>query len=307
MIVRAMTAPFFRLRALRRASPPESPRAIYHEVCAPRFACGLRKRLAQSARTTDVPANRTMPLDAKAEIASLQSQLSVCAASLEAAHKELDMLSHAVSHDLGAPLRAVDGFSRMLLDRCRDRLGSEDLRLLNVVRANCATMRRLIDDVVSYSRLHRKALHSSDVDMTVLVAQAWTEVAGNYAGAFELSALPHATGDRLLLREVWLQLLSNALKFSAGTPAPRVAIDGERRADEVCYRVQDNGAGFDMAYAHKLFAVFQRLHSEQEFPGAGIGLAKVERIVNRHGGTVGASGTPAGGATFWFTLPAPSA
>jgi light-regulated signal transduction histidine kinase (bacteriophytochrome) len=244
-----------------------------------------------------------MPLDAKAEIASLQSQLQACTTSLEAANKDLEMICYAIAHDLRAPLRAVDGFSRMLLNRCRDRFDAEDLRLMGVVRSNSATMHQLIEDIVSYARLHRKPLRHSDIDMAALVAETWADLAEGYAGSFELPALPQATGDRALLKEVWLQLLANALKFSAGQPAPRIAIDGEQRADEVVYRVHDNGVGFDMTYAHKLFMAFQRLHAVTDFPGNGIGLAKVARIVSRHGGTVGAKGVPAQGATFWFTLP----
>jgi light-regulated signal transduction histidine kinase (bacteriophytochrome) len=244
-----------------------------------------------------------MSSDRETEVASLQAQLRTCAARLDAANSELEMLCHAVSHDLRAPLRAVDGFTRMLLQRCETRLNAEELRLLNVVRANSATMNRLIDDIVDFARLSRDALRVADVDMAELVNRAWSEVCGAFTGRMRVQDLPSARGDRALLKQVWMHLLSNAAKFSAPAAAPVIIVSGERQGDEMVYTVHDNGVGFDMNYADKLFKAFQRLHGASEFPGNGIGLAAVARIVRRHGGRVGAESHPGHGATFWFTLP----
>jgi len=244
-----------------------------------------------------------MSSDSEAEVAALQAQLRTCNARLEAAHSELDMLCHAVSHDLRAPVRAVDGFSRMLMQRCEGRLNAEELRLLNVVRTNSATMNRLIDDIVDFAKLNRNALRVADIDMGALVSEAWAGAVHEFPGRMRVQSVPPARGDRGLLRQAWSHLLANAAKFSARAAAPVVIVSGERQGDETVYSVRDNGVGFDMNYADKLFKAFQRLHGANEFPGNGIGLASVARIVKRHGGNVGAQSHPGNGATFWFSLP----
>jgi light-regulated signal transduction histidine kinase (bacteriophytochrome) len=213
------------------------------------------------------------------------------------------MLCHAVSHDLRAPLRAVDGFTRMLMQRCEGRLQPEETRLLNIVRTNSATMNRLIDDIVDFARLSRDGLRVVDVDMAALVSEAWADAGSGFAGHLQVQGLSTARGDRSLLTQVWTHLLANAVKFSAPVSAPVITVSGERHGDEQVYTVRDNGVGFDMTYADKLFKAFQRLHGATEFPGNGIGLASVARIVKRHGGSVGAEGHPGHGATFWFALP----
>ena len=214
------------------------------------------------------------------------------------------MLCYAVSHDLRAPLRAVDGFSRMLMNRWQDRLDPEDRRLFNVVRASSVTMGLMIDDLVGFSRLGRQPLRPTEIDMAALVSDAWAEAGAGFAGSLDLQALLPARGDRSLLEQAWLQLLSNAVKFSAGSAEPVIVVRCAREGNEIVYVVRDNGIGFDMTYAHKLFGAFQRLHASPDFPGTGLGLAKVARIVNRHRGRVGAEGKDGGGATFWFALPA---
>lgn len=242
------------------------------------------------------------PTDAQ-QLAALQAELQACQASLDAAHKELEMLCYAVSHDLRAPLRAVDGFSKMLLNRSQDRLDDEDRRLLDVVRTSSTSMARLMDAMVDFSRLIRQPMQCTGLHMPALVSDAWAPLAPNFRGSFDRQALPDAQGDPLLIRQAWRELLSNAVKFSAGGPAPAIVVSGERQGDEWMYRVADNGVGFDMAYVHKLFAPMQRLHLVKEFPGSGFGLASVARIVARHEGRVGALAQPGQGATFWFTLP----
>jgi light-regulated signal transduction histidine kinase (bacteriophytochrome) len=245
--------------------------------------------------------------EAERDIAELRTQLRNCHASLDAAYKELDLLCHAVSHDLRAPLRAVDGFTRMLLDRAHERLDDEDRRLIDVVRGNSARMSELIEDLVRYSRLNRQAVHPASVDMAALVGEAWSALEHAPSERLDVQPMPAAFGDRVLLKQVWFELLGNALKFRAAGEDVHIEVSGERQGDECVYRVRDRGVGFDMAYAQKLFSVFQRLHAVKDFPGHGIGLASVARIVQRHGGRVGAESAPRRGATFFFALPAPRA
>src|SRR5438132_1317703 len=164
----------------------------------------------------------------------------------------------------------------------------------------------LIDDLLEFSRLGRKPLARAAVDMAALARDAWTELGASAAVQVTIGALPSVNGDPALLRQVWINLLSNALKYSARQPSPRIEVAGERAGADLVYRVSDNGAGFDMRYYDKLFRVFQRLHREDEFPGTGVGLAIVQRIITRHGGRVWAEAEVGKGAKFSFALPAPN-
>ncbi|HEY9104638.1 MASE4 domain-containing protein [Chitinimonas sp.] len=224
-------------------------------------------------------------------------------AELVAANKELESFSYSVSHDLRAPLRAIDGFAGMLMRRAGARLDNEDLRLLNVVRDNSKIMGQLIDDLLAFSRLGRQELTRSEIDVTLLVQEVWKGVSEPFAGELVLNDLPRARGDRALLKQVWINLLSNAVKYSSGATAPRIEVGGRDEGGHCRYWVRDNGAGFDMRYVGKLFGVFQRLHSAEEFPGTGVGLAIVARVVLRHDGKVWAEGALGQGATFHFSLP----
>ena len=233
----------------------------------------------------------------------LETRVRERTAELRAANKELESFSYSVSHDLRSPLRAVDGYSRMLEEGQAARLDAEGLRLLGVVRREAARMGRLIDDLLEFSRFGRQQLAAAPVDMQALVREVAAQVGAEYPAArIEVGELPAAFGDAALLRQVWVNLLGNALKYSAKVPAPRVAVSGAAREAGTEYEVSDNGAGFDMQYAGKLFAVFQRLHREDEFAGTGVGLAIVQRIVARHGGRVWAEGKPDEGARFGFSL-----
>lgn len=217
---------------------------------------------------------------------------------------ELEAFSYTVSHDLRAPLRAVDGYSQMLQEDYGPRLDEEGRRLLGVVREESARMGQLIDDLLRLSQVGRKPLARQVVDMRALAAEVVAELApGHPAAAVGLADLPPAAGDRALLRQVWINLVDNALKYSALGASPRVEIAGNVEGASVVYVVQDNGAGFDMRYQDKLFKAFQRLHRQEEFPGTGIGLAIVERVVARHGGRVWAQSAPGAGAAFHFSLP----
>jgi light-regulated signal transduction histidine kinase (bacteriophytochrome) len=208
-----------------------------------------------------------------------------------------------VAHDLRAPIRAMDGYTHLLTERTRGSLDAEAQRLLGAIRANSQFMGRLIDDLLAYAHLGRAGLAPEQLDMNALVERAWEDMGDGFSGEFLLGALPPATADRALLIQVWHQLIANAVKFSNGRPGARIEVSGTAEESECIYHVADNGAGFDMRYAAKLFGVFQRLHGADEFPGTGVGLAIVERVVTRHGGRVWAEGDPGHGARFHFTLP----
>jgi PAS domain S-box-containing protein len=226
-------------------------------------------------------------------------------AGLEAANRELESFSYSVSHDLRTPLRAIDGFSRMLAVKYAAALDGEAQRLIGVVRDNAARMSQLIDDILAFSRSGRIGMRAAEVDMDRLVEEAWLDLAPARAGReirFEHRPLAPARGDPALLRQVWANLLANAVKFTRPVAQPRIEVAGSASASGYTYQVADNGVGFDPAYAHKLFGVFQRLHGMEEFEGTGIGLAIVQRVVARHGGRVEAEGQLGRGATFRFTL-----
>jgi PAS domain S-box-containing protein len=228
-------------------------------------------------------------------------------ARLDAANTELEAFSYSVSHDLRAPLRAIDGYSRILLEDYGDRVDDEGRRVVGVVRSETQRMAQLIDELLEFSRLTRQDVRPIETDMTALARCVFDEIVARCGRhvRFELQDLPAAYGEPLMLREVWVNLLDNAVKFT-GKRADAAIEVGCRRDDagEPAYYVRDNGAGFDMAYTAKLFGVFQRLHGEADFPGTGVGLALVHRIVTRHGGRVWADAHVNEGATFHFSLPA---
>lgn len=240
------------------------------------------------------------------QISDLNRALAARAGELEVTNKELESFSYSVSHDLRAPLRAIDGFSKMLEEDYDDKLDPEGKRLLRVVRENSRRMARLIDDLLAFSRLGRQHMNLVPVDMHALAYEALEEAitsAGGRSVAVVAETLPAARGDRALLRQVWVNLLSNAVKYSSIREQPRVELSAARNGSETVYRVKDNGVGFDMKYYDKLFGVFQRLHGNDEFPGIGVGLAIVQRVVTRHGGRAWAESQLGEGATFFFSLP----
>jgi signal transduction histidine kinase len=239
----------------------------------------------------------------KEHAAQLESRVRARTAELEVANQELESFSYSVSHDLRAPLRAVDGYARMLEEDYQERLDEEGRRLLRVVRDSSARMGRLIDDLLAFSRLSRQEPAARRVDMAALVAEAAAEARGESRAALDVAPLPDADADRAMLKQVWLNLIGNAFKYSAKRPDARVEIGAREEAGEVVYWVRDNGVGFDMRYAAKLYGVFQRLHRAEEFPGTGVGLAIVQRVVTRHGGRVWAESKLGEGACFYFSLP----
>ncbi|MFC4158338.1 response regulator [Chitinimonas lacunae] len=236
----------------------------------------------------------------------LLASLKQRAVQLESANRELESFSYSVSHDLRSPLRAIDGFSRLLQTKESNSLSSEGLRLLNVIRDSTSRMNQLINDLLAFSHLNTAKLATVEFDITAQVRNVFEEVRGECEGKpvdFSLRPLPPAFGDRSLLRQVWTNLLSNAIKYSGQRERIEIEVSGIDSGIETIYAVADHGAGFNMAYYDKLFGVFQRLHSDQQFQGTGIGLANVKRIVSRHGGRVWADGRPGEGATFYFSLP----
>jgi len=249
-------------------------------------------------------------LQAEAEVKALNLELeqrvAARTADLEAANKELEAFSYSVSHDLRTPLRAIDGFSHMLLEDYADKLDDEGKRLLNVVRDNASRMGQLIDDILKFSRAGRLEVNYSEIDMEKMANSVLAELQPSVADGkvqFEIEHIPPARGDSAMMHQVFVNLLSNAIKFSRNSTPAKIRVGCSIEGDEAIYFVQDNGAGFDMQYADKLFGVFQRLHSTTEFEGTGIGLAIVKRIVTRHGGRVWAEGKINEGATIYFALP----
>jgi len=238
--------------------------------------------------------------------AELEQRVIERTAQLEAANKELEAFSYSVSHDLRAPLRAMDGFSRILLEDYAPQLPSEVGRYLKTIRESSQQMGRLIDDLLAFSRLSRQALNKQTIAMGDLVRQVVTDLRAEQEGRqveIVMGELPPCQADLGLLRQVWMNLLSNALKYTRKREVARIEIGWQEQNGESVYFVKDNGTGFDMQYADRLFGVFQRLHSADEYEGTGVGLAIVQRVIHRHGGRVWAEGQVEHGATFYFSLP----
>jgi len=244
-------------------------------------------------------------------------------AELESANRELEAFSYSVSHDLRAPLRAINGFSLILLEEHAPQLSAEAQHYLNVVKQNAERMGELVDDLLAFSRLSRKAIRSQAVDMGGLVRQAFEELRAEQEGRqleVVMGSLPPCQGDPILLQQVFTNLLSNALKYTRLRAPARIEVGATKiagleqstpgeitspeipDADRPVYYVKDNGVGFDMRYSDKLFGVFQRLHRADEYEGTGVGLAIVQRIVHRHGGQVWGCAKIDQGATFYFTI-----
>lgn len=224
---------------------------------------------------------------------------------LEQANNELEAFSYSVSHDLRAPLRAIHGYAKMLEDDSMDQLDQNGKRMLGIVQENARKMGLLIDDLLAFSKLGRKEVQKSTIDMTALTESVVAEMSRNtqHHAEIRIGTLHPTMADSALLKQVMVNLLSNAVKYSSKVEKPVVEIESVITDGEIVYSVRDNGTGFDMHYAHKLFGVFQRLHTSAEFEGTGVGLAIVKRIISKHGGQVRAEGVPGKGATFYFSLP----
>ena len=227
-------------------------------------------------------------------------------AELEASNKELEVFSYSVSHDLRAPLRAINGFAEILLKETNGSLNEKARHYLSTVASSGRRMGELVDDLLSFSRLHRQPTSTSAIDLNALVQQQFEELRRadpQRVVAVEVQPLPSATGDRALVYQVLANLLGNAWKFTEKKTDARIEVGTQSQHSESVFFVRDNGAGFNIDYAHKLFGVFQRLYREEEFAGTGVGLAIVQRIIHRHGRRIWAEGRENEGATFYFTLP----
>jgi PAS domain S-box-containing protein len=273
---------------------------ILDERGEPQFLLGI---------SVDITAHKL----AEQAIRELNAELRDKAAQLEITNKELESFSYSISHDLRAPLRAIDGFSQMMQEDYQERLDAEGKRYLSVIRQNSNRMGALIDDLLEFSRLGRQPVAQGEVNVDALVREVVEEVlnseprgergAAAAAPQIEVGPLPPARGDLGLLRQVWTNLIANAVKYSGKVQRPFIQVSGSEVGAENHYSVRDNGVGFNMQYAEQLFRVFQRLHRADEFGGTGVGLAIVHRIVTRHGGRVWAEGVVDNGAVFSFSLP----
>ncbi|HVZ74914.1 MAG TPA: ATP-binding protein [Polyangia bacterium] len=256
----------------------------------------------------DLADRAALAIDNSRLVAGLERRVAERTLALETSNRELEAFAFSVSHDLRSPLRAIDGFSRILEDRLGAGLDEEGRRLFSVIRRNAKQMSQLIEDLLRLSRLGHRAIQPiAPIDMRAIVDGVLAGIRAtspNLAIDARVGELPTVMGNVDLLRQVWANLLENAVKYSRQKSVAIVEVGGRREGDEVCYTVTDHGAGFDPAQVDKLFGVFQRLHSDKEFEGTGVGLALVKRIVTRHGGRVWADGRPGDGATFGFGLPA---
>ena len=253
--------------------------------------------------------DRTAELQtANANILKLNDDLNSRATKLEAVNKELEAFSYSVSHDLRAPLRAIDGYARMVTEYMFDRLDDEGRRLLHVISDEAKRMSRLIDDLLAFSRISRQQTEPVTINMHALAQEIYNELIKDEASRtvkFELQELPAVPGTPAMIRQVWVNLISNALKFTRKRPDATIQIGAQLGADGMwVFHVKDNGAGFDMRHVNKLFGVFQRLHNNADYEGTGVGLALVHRIVQRHGGRIWAEAEVDKGACFYFTLQA---
>jgi two-component system sensor histidine kinase/response regulator len=242
------------------------------------------------------------------ENAELQEHEQRRSEELAAAFRDLESFSYSISHDLRAPLRAIEGFAQILVDDFGERLGEEGRRIIRIIRNGSEKIDQMIVGLLELSRAgsRREPLDRAPIDMTALASAAVREVMSVYTGPephIDIADLPTAAGDATVIRQVWCNLIGNALKYSAKRSQPRIRIGGRIEDREAIYQVDDNGVGFDMRYVGKLFGVFERLHRTEDFAGTGVGLAIVHRIIARHGGRVWAQGAPDAGACFQFALP----
>ena len=243
--------------------------------------------------------------EAEARIQELNEQLGQHVLKLEAANKELETFAYTVSHDLKTPLVGIEGFSRILMERYSKPLDAKGQKYVSILHSTARHMQELIEDLLGFFRLGRKGMEYSAVDVAGIVQEVYNELRAIYGDRsirLHLKKLPPAYADRVMLRQVFFNLLDNSVKFSKSEPVTLIEVGGRAEQEANVYYVKDNGIGFPMEQADRIFQIFERLHSSDEFEGTGIGLAIVQRIVQRHGGKVWAEGRPKEGAVFYFTI-----
>jgi PAS domain S-box-containing protein len=275
----------------------------------PELDSNTRKVRAIVGGVKDITARKNAEKEVGKLNDELEQRVRERTASLESANREMEAFTYSVSHDLRAPLRAIDGYLMILQDEYESKLDPEALRITQTVRENARKMGRLIDELLEISRVNRQEMRRAQVDVEELVRDVFDELTNPLTRrriTFQVCGIPPIVGDPFFLRQIWTNLISNAIKFSGKREQAEITIRSELQEDGVVYSIRDNGAGFDMQYGEKLFGVFQRLHSANEFEGTGIGLAIVQRLAQRMGGRVWAEGELGKGATFYVLLPAAS-
>jgi signal transduction histidine kinase/CHASE3 domain sensor protein len=284
--------------------PPDSPDGLWIRVTGRPLKDAQEILKGGVAVCRDITATK---LAHESEIRKLNRELERRVVELTAVNSELEAFTYTVSHDLRAPLRQIDGFSRILLEEA-GALSAQARHYLNRIRESSAKMGRMVDELLSLSRIGRRQLVTQPVELGAVVAEILRELQPELEGRqieWRIGELPTAQCDAVLIRSVFANLLSNALKFSRTRPRAVIEVGQAPRGGGSAIFVRDNGVGFNMRYSNKLFGVFQRLHRQDEFEGTGVGLATVQRIVHKHGGEVWAESEPDRGATFYFTLGGP--
>ena len=257
-------------------------------------------------RTAELAKNESALLNLVEDLNIKSEKLKQSGVDLQRANKELEAFAYSVSHDLRAPLRAIDGFTRILMENSFEQLDDEGKRVCTIISENTHRMGQLIDDLLSFSRLVQSDLNCVPLDMGKLINNTYQEIttpAIRERTTFKTQPLPVVFADSSMMKQVWINLISNAMKFSNKTDHSEIEVKCNESNDNITFSISDNGVGFDMKYASKLFRVFQRLHSLKEFEGSGVGLALAQRIIQRHKGKLWAEAEIDKGATFYFTLP----
>ncbi|MEO7045630.1 MAG: ATP-binding protein, partial [Ferruginibacter sp.] len=214
-----------------------------------------------------------------------------------------ESFAYSISHDLRAPLRGIVGFTSILDEEYNDKLDTEGKRLISVIKNNTLKMGNLIDDLLAFSRLGRNEITKTQIDTNAMVEEVVTNANSKTNTIWEIDDFPYIKGDVNTLRQVWINLISNAVKYSRNREQPHIRIGVNRQENQTIFFIKDNGVGFNQQYEAKLFKVFQRLHNEREFEGTGVGLAIVEKIISKHGGKIWAEAEEGKGASFFFSIP----